>query len=393
MTECVVQPKGPGEANLSIRGAEVEQSIRAAFQRSADYKYLGNPDHGDEMWQTAESWHELRGKSANQPEWCGRLDSRMIDALIAASPGAVQMTFTDIHGVRKTALLRIEGRLLGSVARKISGPMAKIKPVAKLVGETDPITDLPSSADSNDGLDPLKPQDAMDVQAGAENPEAKRVVKSRRWLYLLVFLLLLVGALIGFAQYFGWFRDHTKGTVAKDEVPAVEEVVTFDDKKIDGGSDDGTGSKTPPEQSSTNQRTELRGRSRAQAYLSGTDALDPEAMFAQGHVWEQENDCDAAMIVYHEAAQRDAAMAAEYARRYDPDTYTQGGCIAAPHGETAAYWYEKAAEEGDVTSQRQLGKILIQSYPSGILHEQGLQWLRQAAQAGDTEAQAILQAR
>jgi TPR repeat protein len=106
--------------------------------------------------------------------------------------------------------------------------------------------------------------------------------------------------------------------------------------------------------------------------------------------WEREGDCEAAMIVYQLAAQSDSEAAGRYARRYDPDTFEPSGCISAADAETAAYWYEAAAKAGDVNAQRQLGKILVEKYPSGVMRDQGESWLKRAAQAGDEQARALI---
>ena len=97
------------------------------------------------------------------------------------------------------------------------------------------------------------------------------------------------------------------------------------------------------------------------------------------------------MIVYQVAAQSDAGVAARYAYLYDPDTFEASACIRNADAETAAYWYEEPAAAGDVNAQRQLGKLLVGSHDSGVLRDQGESWLGRAAQAGDSEASALLE--
>ena len=135
----------------------------------------------------------------------------------------------------------------------------------------------------------------------------------------------------------------------------------------------------------------LQGRPRAQAYLAGEPRPAPPAMFDQAAEWEREDDCAAAMIVYQVAAQSDAGVAARYAYLYDPDTFEASACIKNADPDTAADWYEAPAAAGDVNAQRQLGKLLVGSHDSGVLRDQGESWLGQAAQAGDSEASALLE--
>ena len=135
----------------------------------------------------------------------------------------------------------------------------------------------------------------------------------------------------------------------------------------------------------------LKGRPRAQAYLGADERPAPQEMFDQAAAWEREGDCEAAMIVYQMAAQSDTDLAARYARRYDPDSFKASSCISGADAETAAYWYEDPAAAGDVEAQRQLGKILVGKYSSGVLRDQGESWLRRAAQSGDRDAQTLIE--
>lgn len=58
------------------------------------------------------------------------------------------------------------------------------------------------------------------------------------------------------------------------------------------------------------------------------------------------------------------------------DGGSQGGS-----SETAAYWYRKAAEQGDVLAQWLLGRILVLGYANGP--SDGDEWLQKAADAGN----------
>lgn len=80
------------------------------------------------------------------------------------------------------------------------------------------------------------------------------------------------------------------------------------------------------------------------------------------------------------------------ARLYDPQTWTKETSPAAePNWETAVYWYERAARQGDAAGQLGAGRLLCRHAASGFEHKQGLQYLRQAAaQAASPEIQTLI---
>jgi hypothetical protein len=58
---------------------------------------------------------------------------------------------------------------------------------------------------------------------------------------------------------------------------------------------------------------------------------------------EQAGDCDAALLLYNQAAERDAALGIQVARLYDPIGFAEGGCIDAASEDTALEYYLNAA--------------------------------------------------
>ncbi|HLO77146.1 MAG TPA: hypothetical protein VK196_11890, partial [Magnetospirillum sp.] len=98
------------------------------------------------------------------------------------------------------------------------------------------------------------------------------------------------------------------------------------------------------------------------------------------------------MLLFQHSARggsNDAAVAV--ARMYDPETWTrQTSPMPQADAETAAYWYEPAAQGGNVEAQRQLGKIMAELTPSGFQHDKGREWLQKAAAAGDAKAKELL---
>lgn len=79
------------------------------------------------------------------------------------------------------------------------------------------------------------------------------------------------------------------------------------------------------------------------------------------------------------------------ARMYDPETWSAAASPAAePNWETAVFWYEKAARQGDRAAQGSAGRLLCGNATSDVEKRQGRAYLEQAAGAGDDAARALL---
>jgi hypothetical protein len=150
---------------------------------------------------------------------------------------------------------------------------------------------------------------------------------------------------------------------------------------------------TPPETAApttTDSEHGLKTLEDVAAYLATDPAADAAKTSADTLL--QQGNPDLALLVY-KYAQRlgnvDSAMA--LGRMYDPETWSEKTSpFPAPDAETATYWYEPAAEAGNVEAQRRLGSILTSLYPEGFQHTMGVTWLEKAAKAGDSQAQATL---
>ena len=79
------------------------------------------------------------------------------------------------------------------------------------------------------------------------------------------------------------------------------------------------------------------------------------------------------------------------ARMYDPETWSaEASPVAAANWETAVFWYEKAARQGDSTGQLAAGKLLCRNALTAFEKTQGRSYLDQAAKGGSAEAQTLL---
>lgn len=345
----------PGYGRIQIRNLSADGELQFSFQRSSDRHFLG----AGQQWQPTVHWHAVGGAEAADGECSALLGPEIIDGLLQSSSDNMLVSVRG-GGVSDQGVMRIPGRLLGSDA-------AGATPQTAAVTTTDSEIGAPGGETGEE-------ETVDEPQVRPPPPPPPPPVPSRRWLWVLLAVLVLLAALAA-AWYFGLLGLH--GLPGSGDSVKESEVGPDADSAGDGAI-------------SAESAPALKGRPRAQAYLVGEQHPAPQAMFDQATDWESEGDCEAAMIVYQLAAQSDADTAARYARRYDPDTFETSGCIGTADAETAAYWYEGPAKAGDVEAQRQLGKILVEKYASGVLRDQGETWLTRAAQAGDKEALALV---
>ena len=79
------------------------------------------------------------------------------------------------------------------------------------------------------------------------------------------------------------------------------------------------------------------------------------------------------------------------ARMYDPDTWSaETSPVAQPNWETAVYWYEKAAYQGDMAAKATAGRLLCKYAKDDLERGQGRSYLEQAAAAGNDQARQLL---
>jgi len=366
----------PGYGRLLIENLAAEGELQFSFQRSSDRYFLGT----GQQWQATAHWHAVGGVEADSGGCSCQLGPDIIDGLLPSSNDAILLSVQG-GGISDKGMLRTASSLLGSSAE---GSTPQTVPVTHT--ETpEPEGNVPRGQESTDEVTEETTGGTI-VDPVVESPAQSSPASSRRWLWILLAVLVLLAALFA-TWYFGVLKlpglpdgDIGKDTVTEPEISQDTGITEEDMTSIEPEPE------PEPEPAST-----LKGRPRAQAYLAGEPRPAPQAMFDQAADWEREGDCEAAMIVYQMAAQSAADVAARYAYLYDPDTFKASACINNADPDTAAYWYEAPAGAGDVNAQRQLGKILVGNHDSGALRDQGETWLRRAAQAGDSEASALLE--
>jgi hypothetical protein len=134
----------------------------------------------------------------------------------------------------------------------------------------------------------------------------------------------------------------------------------------------------------TSPQTIVRDR----AYIADLLEGDPPAaeLFSEAEEADAEGDCDAAVLLYREAAKGDAALASRLGAKYDPEGFVASRCITLASSSSAQVWYETAAEAGDPAAQRRLGELMLEDGAQGVIRQQAIQWLRRAADGGDAIA-------
>ncbi|GAB3129161.1 sel1 repeat family protein [Novispirillum itersonii] len=103
---------------------------------------------------------------------------------------------------------------------------------------------------------------------------------------------------------------------------------------------------------------------------------------------------DLAMLAWQQASRQGSPEAGlALGKMYDPATWSAATSpLPQADAETAAFWYEPAAQAGNVEAQRRLGLVLKAMEPggSGPQTDKAKEWLKKAADAGDAEAAAAL---
>ncbi len=349
----------PGFADLAILGGGSDPGpVEITIQRSEDEHYLAQGG----TWQTMPFWHSISSVVETTDGILASVGPEIVDPIVECSR-MMFLVAVKSTGINGQQVMTLTGRLLGSGAAGPGYPPPPPEP--ELEPEPEPET-------VNDPPDPVP------------LPPGPRV-----GLWITIALLLLVLAAV-VAWYLGLFGDRPepepvpKPVVLNpepDPKPVVPEPVPEPEPIIDRVTDTSVSEQTEPPVQPT-----LTGRARAQALLRTNPPPAPESMLTTALEWENDGDCEAAIIVLNSAAAVDVSASKVLAERYDPASFSQDGCIETADAETAIYWYEQPADQGDQAAQSRLGLLLTERNTSGPLYERGLAFLRKASKSGDPAA-------
>jgi hypothetical protein len=371
-----LETTGPGQGVFRILGIEAPGgTLELAIQHNSDDRYLGD----GQIWQITPHWHWLPGVEAIDGELNVRAGPEIVDPVAAASNMALRI-LVRVHGEQISSVLRIGGHLLSSpAARPPNTAEPRLEPSTEGLG-----LDLELLAE---------PREPVPEKAGSSRG-------SRGLVTTLLFLVLLLGVGIG-AWLLGWLdpwlvpagEPRTALAEGPPEQGGTGEANTVSEAAQDAEA--GTSPIAPAHEAveaqssaDTPETPPIRGVELARAFLSADPK--PQAIQAEAERQEQADDCDAAMVLYNHAAQADPKYALTLGRRLDPNGFEGRPCTKAPDATAASVWYQEAAAAGNTAAQRRLGQLLVARESSGPLFEDGIRWLRLAAQAGDSEAKDLL---
>lgn len=339
--------RGPGYGLLRLEGAAVVAGpLEVSIQSNQKGQFLG----ADGGWQNAEAWHALNAR-ADGAGVMVPVGPEMVDPVASLPPNCILRL--KVKGLNDFGGVNVRGLLPSSASG--SRPAGEGDRVVHLEPVPEPMV---LTAPVEDRL----------VQPPVEPPVAPKG-KPPMGLIIggIVAALVVAGAAAGFFLFKGDKTETPPPATATTEAPANPAPVVQAPSEI-------------------NSREDV-----AKFIQSNPSAAD--ALAAASKLVGKEK-LDLAMLVYQYAA-RSGSQEANVAlgHMYDPETWTaKTSPMPQADAETAAYWYEPAAQAGNVEAERRLGQILVQLNPSGFQRDKGRDWLSKAAAAGDAKAKAALDA-
>ena len=347
--KLLLESTGAGHGLLRIGDqTEAAESVNLAIQRN-DGRFLGL--HG--QWQPTPHWHP-QFSAEPDPESTGlriAIGSELLDGIIAMQGAPLRVT-ARIDDREDNGVLRIRGALIGSDAAAIEPTL-----IIRRGDRTHSWTPDAQAPAADDTVWTERDMDALSL----DNPPADQTTKPpairRRaiwpWLFAVLLLALLGVGVVAWSL--GWHPDWLGQALGR---PQPEE--------------------SPIGGVATSADSRLTGVQFAAEFLATDPAAD--AILARARTSEQAGDCDAALLLYDQAVERDAALGIDAARLFDPASYIEGGCIDTASEDTALEYYLAASDAGVPEAMQRAGEILTGRATSGPLYEQGIELLKRARQ-------------
>ncbi|MCB1857529.1 MAG: hypothetical protein KDI63_04620 [Gammaproteobacteria bacterium] len=341
----------PGLADLAISGGGSDPGpVEITIQRNQDEHYLASAG----SWQATPYWHMLGDIRPSADGIVAVAGPEIVDAIVESAVTMQFLVNVKSAGVNGQQVMRRAGRLLGSGAAGSGQSDPPPPPPPSPAPEPEPAA--PPEPEQPPPPPPPRPTDKSGSRIG--------------FLIAAVLLLLAIAAVA--AWYLGLFGDRPEPVVPQQTNESTAEPPPVVHEPTESGT-----TASPPA---------LSGRARAQEFLRSSPSPTPAVMLETAMEWEKGGDCEAAIIVLNTAAGADVLASKALAERYDPASFRKDGCVDAADAETAIYWYERPAENGDQAAQSRLGLLLTEANSSGPLYDRGLANLRAAAKAGDKAA-------
>lgn len=301
----------------------------------------------DRQWHNEEQWLPLPELFGEGNALIGRVGPDLVDPLALLGPSDIVGMAVRIDGRTEEGRIKTD-KLYGShLQATMTAPALPPEPAQEPVPEPTP--------------EPV-PEPVIVGEPPISSQPAERDTSKLPLIAAGIAALLVAG---GIAAYFLLFAKKDETPVAQDNAPVVTQT--------------------------TQAPGEINTREDLAKYIQATPEADKSYQTALKLV--ERNKLDFAMLLFQHAARGGSAEAGlAVARMYDPESWsTKTSPMPQADAETAAYWYEPAAQAGNVEAQRQLGKIMAELTPSGFQHDKGRDWLKKAADAGDAKAKELLE--
>ncbi len=351
--------RGPGCGQIRITGlGDPEGPIDFSLMRNQGTQpYLGQ----GRVWQASETWHVAEEVAADSDAIIIPVGPEIIDPIVGQSAN-VAYRLTVASGTKKqVATLTVHRPLLGSSAaapdttavleqqqrEEAARRAAEEEEAARRAAEEEAAQRAALAVEEE--AQRRREETEVVPEPGPEDPG-----RTRRW-PLIAALLVLLAVIGGSAG--AWFGCLIEGF----------------------GPPTCNAQKSEPEPP-------------REAELSCAGLTDGGACLDVARIALEQKKLEPARQLLQQAASLGSIEAnLEIARMYDPETWSaETSPVAAANWETAVFWYEKAARQGDGTGQLAAGKLLCLNALTDFEKAQGRHYLDQAAKSGNGEAQTLL---
>lgn len=346
-----------GEASFQVLGPAVKsiqspEGVRIGILQPGQTELYLDPNNPDDPWTTAVSYFApMQARLEGNTFWLD-VDIGVIFHLHANKPYSLLIAQTGVADVHEVFTVPATLRRPAKLPQGWKAPAAPAGPIR--AEAPDPVEPEPQQDPA-----PLPTQQPDTTIASTDSPKPDSAGKG--W---LVWAALLAVLLIGGAiAYFLWLKPQ-EPEPEPEPAPVIE------------------AAEAKTEQTLQSVRRLLAGSPSAADARSMADELLAEGKLPDGQF----------LLYRYAAEQGDAQAARTMGEFYDPNTWEQGKSpMPAPNVEEAERWLRQAAEAGDVQAQYRYGMLLKQGRtdaPDGP--EQGVVWLRKAADQGHEQAAKAL---
>ncbi len=374
--------KGAGYGQLRISGlGQASGPIDFSLRRNqGNQPFLGN----GRMWQATEAWHAAGDVIADGDTLVIPVGPEFVDPIVG-QPTNVAYQLTIAAGTsKKVSSLNVRQPLFGSGAaapdesaaieqqRRDDEARRAAEDEKRRLREAEEEEARRHAAEQEAARRAVTDAEARQLSEQQDRPIAEPETQpstspagtKKRWpmIAAIVALLVLVGGGAG-----AWF-----GCLIPGFRPAA--------CKIDGSSP------APPDASESKSEASRDGE------LSCAGLSDGAACYRVAQKAIEQKKLEPARQLFQQAASLGSIEAnLAVARMYDPETWSaEASPVEKPSWETAVFWYEKAARQGDVAAQVGGGKLLCKNAITDFEKSQGRTLLEQAANTGNAEAKALV---